>query len=341
MLAVMKTIFIFILTLLLLAGCERGFKSSVNISGAAQGTSYNITYLAGPYSNYRKQIDSIFRVIDLSLSTYEPGSIISRLNRNEPGVTIDEHFTRVFYRAMDISDKTKGMFDITIAPLVNAYGFGFKKKETVDEHLVDSLLKLVGYTKVRLSGNQLIKSAPGVQLDLNAIAQGYTVDVLAAFLESKGIENYLIELGGEIRANGKKLDESIWEVGIEQPDENPTDGRSLHAKISLKNRSLATSGNYKRFYEENGKKYTHILNPLTGYPAKNSLLSVTVTAEDCMTADAYATAFMVMGLDQSKRFLAEHQDLNLEVFFIYDELGTLKTYISENFEEHMNKIPQK
>lgn len=335
----MKLTCIFSVMILLLPGCERGIKSSINISGTAQGTSYNITYLAGPYSNYRQQIDSIFKVIDLSLSTYVPGSIISRINSNEEGVKVDEHFTHVFRKSTEVSEKTNGLFDITIAPLVNAYGFGFTKKESVSDKLLDSLLQLVGYTKVRLENGKLIKSSPGIMLDLNAIAQGYTVDVIASFLESKGIGNYLVELGGEVRARGKKLDKTVWTVGIQQPDEDPAEGNSLYTRINLKNRSLATSGNYKRYYVEDGRKYTHIIDPLTGYPAKNNLLSATVTAADCMTADAYATAFMVMGLDRSKQFLSEHQDLNLEVFFIYDDQGVWKTYISKNLNGHMDKIP--
>jgi thiamine biosynthesis lipoprotein len=328
-----------IIFLSLLISCERGTKSTINISGAAQGTSYNITYLAGPYSNYRQSFDSIFKQIDQSLSTYVPGSIISRINRNEPNVMVDEHFTAVFHRSIEVSENTNGLFDVTVAPLVNAYGFGPVKKEPVDKIRVDSLLKFIGYKKVRLEENQLIKESPHVMLDFNAIAQGYTIDVLASFLESKGVHNYLIELGGEIRANGRKLDGGPWTIGIEQPEEKPVEGNSLNTMISLQNKSLATSGNYKKFFVERGNKYTHIINPITGLPAKTNMLSATVVADDCMTADAYATAFMVMGLDSSKQFLSDHKDLGLEIFFIYDDKGTLKTQISENLSKHIGKNP--
>jgi len=197
------------------------------------------------------------------------------------------------------------------------------------------LLQFIGYKKVRLVENKLIKEIPQVMLDFNAIAQGYTVDVLASFLESKGISNYLVEVGGELRAKGKKLDDSSWTVGIEQPNETNAAGASLNAVVKIKDKSLATSGNYKKFYIEDGKKYAHIIDPFTGYPAKNNLLSTTVVAADCMTADAYATAFMVMGLEKSKQFLSENKDLKLEVFFIYDENGISKTYTSEKFKENV------
>ncbi|HEX5669303.1 MAG TPA: FAD:protein FMN transferase [Chitinophagaceae bacterium] len=322
---------------LLLISCERGSKNTINISGAAQGTSYNITYLAGAYSNYRQSIDSIFNQIDQSLSTYIPGSIISRVNRNDPTVLVDDHFTNVFFRSIEISENTKGMFDVTVAPLVNAYGFGPNKKQSLDKVRVDSLLDNVGYKKVRLENRKLIKESPEVMLDFNAIAQGYTVDVLASFLESKGIHNYLIELGGEIRAKGEKLDGDQWTIGVEQPEESPVDGISLNTKIGLQNKSLATSGNYKKFYVERGNKYTHIINPITGLPAKSNLLSATVIAGDCMTADAYATAFMVMGLDSSKKFLLDHKELGLDFFFIYDDRGTWKTLISEDLSRNLGK----
>lgn len=325
--------------LLLLTNCRRGVDSTITISGAAQGTTYQITYLAGEHSNYRESIDSIFKAIDLSLSTYNPGSVISRINRNDSGVMADDHFSIVFNKSIEVSRKTNGLFDVTVAPIINAYGFGFSKKEHINQQLIDSLLQLIGYTKVRLENNTLIKAAPQVMLDFNAIAQGYTVDVLASFLESKGIHNYLVELGGEIRAKGKKLDGTVWKVGIEQPTEDPADGAALHTSITLEDQSLATSGNYKKFYIEDGKKYTHIINPHTGYPAKNNVLSATVIAADCMTADAYATAFMVMGLDQSKQFLAANKDLHLEVFFIYDDQNEWKTWASENIAEQIGENP--
>jgi FAD:protein FMN transferase len=176
-------------------------------------------------------------------------------------------------------------------------------------------------------------------LDCNAIAQGYTVDVLAAYLEGKGISNYLVELGGEVKAKGKKNKHSYWTVGIDQPNEEPGDGRPLKAVIQLKDKALATSGNYRKFYIEDGKKRAHIIDPYTGYPAKHNLLSATVLAPDCATADAYATAFMVMGFEKAKKFLSEHSELQLEAFFIYDENGVWRTYNSETLKEWIKEIP--
>jgi thiamine biosynthesis lipoprotein len=331
----MKSIFFSCIAFLCFVSCNRSIKNTIKISGAAQGTSYNITYLAGEHSNYREAFDSIFKSIDLSLSTYVPVSIISRINKNDNSIEVDDYFSDVFNKSMEVSEKTNGAFDVTVAPIINAYGFGFTKKAKVNKELIDSLLKFIGYKKVRLEGKKLVKEMPQVMLDFNAIAQGYTVDVLASFLESKHVDNYLVEVGGELRAKGKKLNDSSWTVGLEQPNETQTS--SLKAIIQMKDKALATSGNYKKFYIEDGKKYTHIINPFTGYPAKNNLLSTTVIADDCMTADAYATAFMVMGLEQSKDFLAKHTNLNLEVFFIYDDHGISKSYTSEKFATMENR----
>jgi thiamine biosynthesis lipoprotein len=334
----MRALFLFTISTLLLIGCRQQIRNTIKISGQAQGTTYNITYLAGPNSNFRQQFDSIFRQIDASLSTYDSASLISRINRNDSTALADAMFSAVFEKALEVSDKTNGMFDITVAPVVNAYGFGFAKREKVTKPLIDSLLPYVGYKKVRLENMRLVKEMPQVMLDFNAIAQGYTVDVLAAFLESKDISNYLVEVGGELRAKGKRLDDSPWTVGIEQPNEDDTEGAAMQVTLQVKDISMATSGNYKRFYTEDGQKYAHIINPFTGYPAKNNLLSATVVADDCMTADAYATAFMVMGLEQAKQFVAANPNLNLEVLFIYDENGTWKTYTSAKFNEHVNMV---
>ena len=334
----MKCIFLPFFAILLFASCNRSINNTIKISGAAQGTTYNITYLAGQHSNYREAFDSIFKKIDLSLSTYVPASIISRINKNDSAVMVDDYFSAVFNKSIEVSKTTNGVFDVTVAPIINAYGFGFTKKEKVNKILIDSLLPFIGYKKVRIEEKKLVKEIPQVMLDFNAIAQGYTVDALASFLESKGINNYLVEVGGELRAKGKNINDSCWTVGIEQPNEILTDGVSLKAIIQIKNKSLATSGNYKKYYVEDGQKYTHIINPFTGYPAKNNLLSATVIAPNCMTADAYATAFMVMGLEKSKQFLLGHTDLNLEVFFIYDENGAWKTYTSKEFEENVEVV---
>lgn len=334
----MKTLFLFIVPFFLLISCRHEIKNTIKISGAAQGTTYQITYLAGAHANFREAFDSIFKEIDLSLSTYNSSSVISRMNRNDSTVIVDDLFLEVFEKAVQVSEKTNGVFDMTVAPIINAYGFGFTKKEKVTKTLIDSLLPFIGYKKVRIVDKKLVKEMPQVMLDFNALAQGYTVDLLSTFLEQKGINNYLVEVGGELKAKGKRLDDSTWTVGIEQPDEDVTDGASLSVTLMVKDKALATSGNYKKFYVEDGKKYAHIINPFTGYPAKNSLLSATVVADDCMTADAYATAFMVMGMEEAKKFLEANKDLNLEVLFIYEENGKSKRFISEKFNDNIELI---
>jgi thiamine biosynthesis lipoprotein len=322
----------------LLTAC-REKEQLVKIEGQAQGTTYHITYFSKDNVSYKTQIDSLLKQLDLSLSTYVPESIISRINGNDNTVEVDDHFSSVFTKAIEVSKKTNGLFDVTVAPIINAYGFGFTAKENVNSKMIDSLRQFVGYRMVRLSGNKLVKEKPEIMVDFNAIAQGYSVDVLASFLEDKDINSYLVELGGEVKAKGTKENNEPWRVGIDQPEENFPGSRNLKAVVKLKDMAMATSGNYRRYYEENGRKYAHIIHPATGYPAKHHLLSASVFAIDCMTADAYATAFMVMGVEQARQFLSENKAVELEVFLIYDDNGDWKTYASEGLKEWIEEIP--
>jgi|JI6StandDraft_1071083.scaffolds.fasta_scaffold10369_3 thiamine biosynthesis lipoprotein len=320
-----------------ISACQSKKNNLITINGEAQGTTWHISYLSEDTINHKEAIDSILKGIDLSLSTYVPASIISRINNNEPGISVDSYFIDVFNKSVEVSGKTGGLFDITVGPLVNAWGFGFSKKSNLDSTRIDSILQLVNYKMLKLDGNRLIKQKKEIQLDFNAIAQGYTVDVLASYLDKSGIDNYLVELGGELIAKGKKNTES-WKVGIDQPTQNTSSERKLEAIIELNNRALCTSGNYRKFYEEDGKRYSHILDPRTGYPARQNILSATVIANDAMTADAYATAFMVMGLERSNQFLEENKDLKLEVFIIYDENNSWKTYTSESLKNRIKQV---
>ena len=334
----MKLILLPIIILLTVCACKQKSENIIKIEGEAQGTTYHISYLADEGINFKPDIDSILRKIDSSMSTYLPVSIISRINRNDSTAIPDAHFVKVFNKSMEISDKTDGYFDITVAPLINARGFGNSKKQKVDSATIDSLLRFVGFKKLSLSGNKIKKESPEVMLDFNAIAQGYSVDVIGDFLESKGIKNYFVELGGEVKAKGNKANKEEWKVGIDQPDDNSEAQRKIQAIIKLSNKALATSGNYRKFYVENGQKYSHIIEPKTGYTSKNNLLSASVVADDCMTADAFATAFMVMGLEKSKQFLEANKALNLEVFFIYDDKGEWKTYSSDYFKNRIEEL---
>jgi thiamine biosynthesis lipoprotein len=303
-----KNYFILLVLLASLSACSGEL---IKIAGETQGTSYHITYKSYNGENYKNEIDSVLHDFDMSLSTYKPASIISRINSNDKTAIADEYFIEVFNKSVEVAKETAGAFDITVAPIVNAWGFGFTDKASIDSTLIDSLLQFVGIEKVRLSGNKVVKSKPEIMLDCNAIAQGYSVDVISAYLESQGIKNYLVEIGGELNAKGKKNNNELWKVGIDKPLDNSSENnRELQVILQLENKSLATSGNYRKFYEKGGAKYAHSIDPKTGYPVQHNLLSVTIIADDCMSADAYATACMVMGLEKSKEFLKQHPELD-------------------------------
>ena len=301
------------------------------LQGNAQGTTFQIHYYDSLQRDFSAQVDSLLKQMDISLSTYVPQSIISRVNNNDSLVALDEHFINVFNRAQQIATLSEGAFDITVAPLVNAYGFGFTKKESVDSILIDSLLKYVGFNKLKIEDNKLIKEQKEIQLDFNAIAQGYSVDVIADFLEANDVVDYMVEIGGEIRCKGVNAKGNFWNIGIDKPLEN-IEKREIQTIIPLKNRAMATSGNYRKYYEQGGLKYSHTINPKTGWPVQHQLLSATVIADNAMTADAFATLFMVLGKDDAISFLEKHKDLNLEVYFIYQDKDDLKVYstISSN-----------
>lgn len=308
----------------------------VRFGGLTQGTTYQIMYVDSLRRDYHDDVDSILRVIDFSLSLYNPRSTLSRVNRNETDSIHDPHFLRVFALSEQISQKTGGAFDPTVGALVSLWGFGLKKKEPISSERIDSIRAFTGMDKVRLAGNRLIKTDRRVQLDFNAIAQGYTVDVLGEYLESRGIVHYLIEVGGEVRARGCKPDGQLWAVGIEKPVSGSEDQRKIQEVLMLQNRSLATSGNYRKFIEENGVRYGHTIDPSTGYPARNRLLSVTVMAEDCTTADALATAFMVMGMERAKEFLAQHSAYDA-YFISSDSVQTFSISMTDNFRKAVQR----
>lgn len=309
--------------LLFLFACQNKQPGYTQLEGQAQGTTFHITYFDPMGRDFSGPVDSLFRLIDRSMSLWDSMSIISRVNRNEVGVVLDEHFTAVFQRGQAIAAATEGMFDMTVGPLVRAWGFSYKKGlPPPDSAQVDSLRQLIGFQKVRLENGVFQKDDPRMEVDVNAIAQGYTVDVLALFLEKQGVQNYMVEVGGEVRAAGKNARDEFWRIGIDKPAEDDGEGRPLQTVVSLKNQALATSGSYRKFVERNGKKYSHAIDPKTGYPITHNLLSVSVLAGDCMTADAYATAFLVLGLEKSMKIAAEQ---GLKVYGIYaDENGALQ-----------------
>jgi len=307
------------------------------IEGYIQGTTYHITYEYKKKKDLHPEIEKILHDFDKSLSSYEPQSIISRINKNDPTVIPDELFIEVFQKSVEINQKTDGFFDITVAPIVNAWGFGFAPGADVDSNLIDSLMKFVGMEKVNLKNGKIIKSDPSVMIDVNAIAQGFSVDVVCRFLDEKKVKNYLVEIGGELKSKGINPKGEDWKIGIDSPIEgNMEAGQTLQAIIAIKGKALATSGNYRKFYEKDGLKYAHTMDPKTGYPALSSLLSATVLADDCMTADAYATSFMVMGVEKSIEFLSKNKFL--EAYLVYSaDSGSFKSYSTEGMKNHVIK----
>ncbi len=292
----------------------------IKLNGYTQGTTYQIAYKSPSMISYREEIEQLLDDFSKSLSLYDSTSIISRVNRNDTTVVPDKYFIEVFNTSLKIAEQTNGFFDFTVAPLVNAWGFVKKiaSDSILEKSTIDSLLQLVDYKSVGLKGRRVTKQNPAIQLDANAIAQGYAVDVVVEFLESKRIKNYLVEIGGELRAKGKNDKGKFWHIGIDKPIDNSNMyNRELQVVIKLKNRALATSGSYRRFYVKNGVKYSHTINPKTGYPVKHNLLSATVLAGKCIEADAYATAFMVMGLEKSYQFVKNNPEL--DAYFIYSD----------------------
>jgi thiamine biosynthesis lipoprotein len=302
-------------------------------SGSMFHTLYHIKYEAErPLSN---KIDSVFSKFNLSLNPFNPNSIIAKVNNNDD-VEVDDWFTKVFDKAEEVSAKTDGMFDITCAPIVNLWGFGFSNKDSVTPQMVDSLKEFVGYRKVRLENGKVLKDDSRVLLNCSAIAKGFSCDVIAGLLESEGVENYMVEIGGEVMMKGVNPNGADWKIGINKPEDDSTCVRNeIEDIIQLSQKGgIATSGNYRNFYVKDGKKYAHTINPLTGYPAEQNILSATIVADDCMTADAYATAFMVMGLEKAREVKLSVPEI--EYYVIYtDESGNHKIEYSPGMKKFL------
>jgi len=307
--------------------------------GKIYGTVYHIVYEHPRGEDLHAEIDEELARLNAIFSTFDTASQISKVNMNRP-VELDPLFVSCFNKAMEISEWSGGAFDITVAPLVNAWGFGFRHREKISQPLIDSLLEFTGFRKVRLEGGRVIKDHPATMLDMSAIAKGYTCDLIGAFLAARGCLNYMVEIGGEVVAKGINAHGSPWSIGISKPDETSLFGSAdLQAVVLLTEKALATSGNYRNFYEEGGKRYAHTIDPATGYPVQHSLLSATVLAGDCMTADALATAFMVMGLEKGVELA--RQLSGVEVYFIYaGESGFNQVYLSDGFSQYLQPADQ-
>ena len=310
--------------------CSCNQSEYIQHEGFTQGTIYQIKYeIPAKGVSYENEIVQLLQDFSASLSIYQTTSLISRINQNDTTAVVDDYFRAVFNKAVEVNKASDGAFDITVAPLVNFWGFGFTSGQPeLNTEKIDSLLQFVGMDKVRIVGDKLVKDHPGVMLDANAIAKGYSVDVVANFLKTKGCKNFLVNIGGEIAAHGVNDSSNIWLVGIEQPIDHAAYGEYGQAVVRLKNRAMATSGNNRRFHDIDGVKYAHTIDVKTGYPVRHNLLSVSIVADDCITADAWATACLASGLEKSIQLLRQHPEL--EALLIYsDEEGKFQVYSTE------------
>ena len=306
----MKNTFLFLTAAVMLMSCNS--TPRINIKGETQGSFYSISYY--DKRDFSREIDSILRDVDNSVSLWNKNSIISRVNRND-SVELDRIFIGNFNVAQRAAEISGGLFDATISPLVAAWGFSYKSGEVLIDSDIDSLRQLVDYTKVRVEGNRLKKENPLSQLDFNAVAQGYTSDMIGAFLESRGVTDYIVNVGGEVLAKGTKSNGEEWIVGVERPAANQNDSPIIQTKIKLRDAAIVTSGSTRKYIERDGKRYSHSLNPHTGRPAENNLLSVSVVAKTAVWADALASVFMISGLEKSVEML--RQTDSIEACFIY------------------------
>lgn len=332
----MKRIFKLILVILVVAisSCNSRTTYKKNM-GLIHGTTYSIIYKSE--NNLHTGIREVMKMTDSLFSTFKPNSVISKFNKNSMSENFPEVFVECMTKSHEISQKTDGSFDPSIAPLINAWGFGNTKKTKVTDQLIDSVMQFVGYKRITISKNNITKGDPRTTINLSAIAKGLSVDRVADHLEKLGITDYLVEIGGEIRTKGKNPKGVYWSVGIDKPiDDVAITNRQIQTIVHLKDVSIATSGNYRNFYEVDGVKYAHTIDPKTGKQIKHTLLSVSVFSKKCMTADAYATAFMVMGLDRSYQLVLN--DLELEAYFIYgDKDGKIKIKYTEGVKKFLEE----
>ncbi len=323
-----------VLFVVALLSCKNSPSKYIYNKGMIYGTVYSITYESPNGIDLQERITEKLNNYNLMFSTYAKESIISKINSNQP-TELSNEFIICYNKAMEVSEKTNGAFDITAGAMVNAWGFGPEEKKKMTQQKVDSLIQITGYQKIKLENGEILKENPNIKIDMSAIAKGYTSDLIGNFLAENGCQNYMVEIGGEVAAKGINEAGKTWAIGISKPDETAIFGSSgLQAKVKLTDHGLATSGNYRNFYVEDGKKYAHTIDPKTGYPVQHSILSSTVIANDCMTADAYATAFMVLGLEKGIEIAKKVPEI--EVFFIYaDEKGENQVYMSDGFEEYI------
>lgn len=329
----MKLFYLFIICLITFS-CHQDKEQAYVLQGNAFGTTYAIQYFSNENQSGEKGIDSVIYAVNRSVSTYLPNSDISKINQGDTSVVVDAIFKDVFRLSETVYTNSNGYFDPTIGVLRNAYGFGDTEAiKVIDTHVIDSLMNYVGFDKVSLSeAGKIVKVHPQIYFDFNAVAKGYGIDCLGRYLESKGIENYLIELGGEVLTKGKNiLKDKPWIVGIEAVSSD-LENRNFQVTVQLRDQAMASSGNYRKFRIDTitGKKYVHTLNPLTGSAEQSDITSATVVASSCGVADAYATALMALGLDRSKELL--HKTAGIEAYITFnDSLQNEQTFTTVGF----------
>lgn len=302
--------------------------------GRIFGTTYHITYQSD--DNLKKEIEETLKAVDQEFSMFNPQSTVALINEGKRP-TLNDDFLEVYQLAQQVNEESDGAFDITVAPLVNAWGFGFKNQQMPNNHQIDSLRRLVGMEHVSLAGakgSQYVRfQRPRMMLDFSAIAKGYGTDRVARLLMSHDVANFMVEIGGEVYAKGNSEKRLPWRIGVSKPVDDPdNDAQELETVLNVTNQAMATSGNYRNFYYKGGRKYAHTIDPKTGRPVQHSLLSATVLAPTCAEADAYATSFMVMGLDKARQVLERKKQL--QAYFIYQNAqGGLSVWKSEGLDE--------
>ena len=324
----MKRLYLLFVIAIVFASCLRQ-PQKINYSGITQGSYFSIIYYDEEGRTFEAEIDSIFKEVDNSVSLWNENSIIRKVNRNED-VVVNQIFKDNFEWACKASEFSDGAFDATIGPLVSAWGFHYKKELEMTPEMVDSIRQLVGYQKIQIVDDKVVKANPNMTLDFNAVAQGYTTDLIGNFLETKGIYNYLVDVGGEILAHGNKPNGDLWTIGIERPAEKYDSERSVQEKLTLKDKGIVTSGNYRKYIEKDGVRYSHSIDPKTGYPVEQNLLSATVIADNASWADCLATICMIVGKEKASKLL---EGQGVEAYFIFVEDGVIKTeWLNRHFD---------
>ena len=324
----MKRILVLLGIIALLTACDKRPEKTI-IQGEAQGSYFAVTYYDEKGRNFQREIDSIFHAVDVSVNLWVDTSVISKVNRNEE-VVLDSIFVGNFRIAQEAARLSNGYFDPTVSPIVAAWGFSYKHGDSITPQLIDSLKHLVDYRNIRIEDGKIVKAHPAMTLDFNAIAQGYTTDMIASFLDSMGIKNYLVDTGGEIMARGGKPNGNPWIVGIEKPADNWDSEQVVQARVALRDKGLVTSGSTRKYVERNGKRYSHCIDPKTGYPVEHNVLSATVMAESSVWADALASICMVMGMEKSLPLIESME--GVEAYYIYvNEKNELETFATKGF----------